>query len=95
MNSVRIKVVTPHEERFSSPVPIISSISSHQDVDEKAVRGILKEGTAIGKAKEAEWLVQRLSEVKKHGGNVKADWRIPIPSEIFNFILSISSIACL
>lgn len=99
------------EERFSSPVTIVSSKISTKtsnrddnewynasftnydreiernntciaDVVKEATQGILKEGTAADKTKEAQSLAKRLLDVKNSGNSVKARWTVPVPSEI-------------
>lgn len=48
------------------------------DLTEDAATGIIKVGTSLGKAHEAQWLAKQLLAVKHHGNNVKAEYyRVP------------------
>ncbi|CAF3877786.1 unnamed protein product, partial [Rotaria sp. Silwood1] len=55
------------------------------DVVEDASKGIVEEGTAIGKAHEAQWLAKELNKVKHYGANMEASKKskaVGIPAEI-------------
>ncbi|CAF4591946.1 unnamed protein product, partial [Rotaria sp. Silwood2] len=52
------------------------------DVVEEAADGIIKEGSAIGKLHEAQWISQQLVAVKDFGSNTKVDSIKNFPSNI-------------
>jgi hypothetical protein len=52
------------------------------DVVEAAAEGIMKEGSLLGKPKEAEWLAQQLLTVKHYGVEIPADSCHTMPAEI-------------
>ncbi|CAF3955024.1 unnamed protein product [Rotaria sp. Silwood1] len=52
------------------------------EVVEEAAHGIIKEGSAIGKVHEAQWLSQQLVAVKGFGSNINANFIQRFPSEI-------------
>ena len=55
-----------------------NKIKTMADLAEDAAIGIIKEGTALGKAHEARWLAKQLFTVKHFGSNVKAQYsRVP------------------
>ncbi|CAF3035387.1 unnamed protein product [Rotaria sp. Silwood2] len=65
---------------FKSELEKTSKVFS--DVVEAAAEGIMKEGSLLGKTKEAEWLARQLLTVKHYGNGISADWCHTIPVEI-------------